>query len=97
MIHHIVMFKLKPGTSKDSQAVKDVFATLQSLPQTIPQICGWECGMNIAHRPIAYDVGLYSTFDNEQDLATYVAHPDHQAMIGKWREIADWNIADWAK
>ncbi len=97
MIHPIVMFKLKPGIGKDSQAVKDVFATLQSLPQTIPEICGWECGMNIAHLPIAYDVGLYSTFDNEQDLATYVAHPDHQAMVGKWREIADWNIADWAK
>ncbi len=96
MIHHIVLFKLKASVDKNSEAVKQAIAAMKILPQQVPQIRQWTSGENFTQRSVAYDFGLYSTFDNQADLVVYAAHPEHVKVIEMWRAISDWNICDFA-
>jgi quinol monooxygenase YgiN len=94
MIHHIVLFKLKSDVNKNSEAVKQAIAAMKALPAQVPQIRQWTSGENFTQRAVAYDFGLYSTFDNQADLAAYATHPEHVKVIAMWRAISDWNICD---
>lgn len=94
MIVHLVMFKFKDGISKDHPRVQEVVAGMRALPPAVPEIRGWEIGFNFSTRPIAYDIGLYSTFDNEPDLQTYINHPQHQTLLTIWHEVCTWHVCD---
>ncbi len=94
MIHHIVLFKLKSGVEKNGEAVKQAIAAMKALPTQVPQIRQWTSGENFTQRSVAYDFGLYSTFDHQADLAAYATHPQHVKVIEMWRAISDWNICD---
>jgi Stress responsive A/B Barrel Domain len=94
MIHHIVLFKLKSGVATNSALVQQAITAMKLLPQQVPQIRTWLSGENFTDRPVAYDFGLYSTFDNRNDLAVYATHPEHVKVIDMWRAISDWHICD---
>jgi Stress responsive A/B Barrel Domain len=96
MIHHMVLFKLKPGFDKNSEPVKQAVAAMKVLPTQVPQIRQWTSGENFTDRSVAYDFGLYSTFDHRADLAAYAAHPEHVKVIEMWRAISDWHICDFS-
>ncbi len=95
MIRHLVLFKLKPGVTRDDPRVKRWMELSEGLPSQIPQIVGWESGWNVTDRPIAYDFGQNSTFRSRADLGIYVTHPAHQAMVAVAREVADWVLVDY--
>ena len=95
MIRHLVLFKLKAGVTRDDPRVKRWMALSDALPGQIAQVAGWESGWNITDRPIAYDFGLNSMFRSREDLAVYVAHPAHQAMVAVAKEVADWVLVDY--
>lgn len=96
-LHHLVLFKLKPGISKDDQRFKAAALQLQSLADSIPQIIDFRAGENISDRPIAVDYGLMVLLANEKTLKAYLEHPAHKRAVAAWKEIADWTIADfWA-
>ncbi|WP_202077492.1 Dabb family protein [Caldalkalibacillus salinus] len=80
MIKHIVMWKLKEtaeGATKAENAYK-IKTLLEGLKDKIEVIQSIEVGINIEPSETAYDVVLYSEFEDEQGLEAYQIHPDHQ-------------------
>lgn len=80
VLRHVVLFKFKDSTAQaDIKKVEDAFST---LPDKIPQIKGYEWGIN--NSPEGLDKGLthcfFLTFDSEEDRAIYLPHPDHKAF-----------------
>lgn len=79
MIKHIVMWKLKEfADGKEKQENAKIIKTgLESLQQKINELKFIEAGINISNSPQAYDVVLYSQFENMEDLNIYQNHPEH--------------------
>lgn len=78
MIHHIVMWKLKPLNTEEKQLAANTIKTqLESLVGKIPQIIDLHVGINIDNPHANFDVVLNSTFHSMDDLAAYQTHPDH--------------------
>lgn len=80
VLRHVVLFKFKDGTStEDIKKVEDAF---HALPSKIPQIAGYEWGIN--NSPEGLDKGFthifFLTFNSEEDRAIYLPHPDHKAF-----------------
>lgn len=94
------MWKLKDfaegkGKIENSQIIK---RELEALKNKIEEIKYIEVGININESDQAYDVVLYSEFDNMEALNTYQNHPEHVKVadfVGKVREarvVADYEI-----
>lgn len=80
LLRHVVLFKFKEGTSQaDIDKVQKAFS---ALPSKIPQIAGYEWGLN--NSPEGLNKGLTHcfllTFKSEEDRAIYLPHPDHKAF-----------------
>ncbi|NIR50701.1 Dabb family protein [candidate division KSB1 bacterium] len=83
MVRHIVMWKLKDeaaGATK-AQNARKLKTKLESLQQTIPQLKFAEVGINFNISQAAYDVVLYSEFENKEALQAYQMHPEHKKLI----------------
>ncbi|HUH46905.1 MAG TPA: Dabb family protein [Arenibacter sp.] len=80
LLRHVVLFKFKPETSKGD--IAKVEAAFSALPSKIPQIVGYEWGLN--NSPEGLDKGFthcfFLTFHSEEDRAIYLPHPDHKAF-----------------
>jgi hypothetical protein len=92
VLTHIVLFRLVDPASDADQLV----AALRVLPGRIPEIRGYEVGVDVSRGPNSYDVGLYSTFDDAEALERYRAHPAHQEVlelverVSSNRVVVDW-------
>ncbi|OGO30053.1 MAG: stress responsive protein [Chloroflexi bacterium RBG_16_56_11] len=90
MIKHVVMWKLKDfaeGASKAENARK-MKSQLEGLKKKISQVRLIEVGINTNEVADAYDVVLYSEFENVDDLHLYQKHPEHLKVgdfVGKVR------------
>lgn len=80
LLRHVVLFKFKEGTSAES--IKKVEVAFTALPSKIPQIQGYEWGLN--NSPEGLEKGFthcfFLTFKSEEDRAIYLPHADHQAF-----------------
>lgn len=79
MVKHIVMWKLyecAEGKTKNENATR-IVQWLRDLKLKIPEIKFLEAGLNCNPAAEAFDVVLYSEFDNIAALETYQNHPDH--------------------
>jgi hypothetical protein len=91
MLKHIVLFKLKEhaeGAGKAENAGKAKEA-LEALVKKIPQVRRLEVGINSIPSDAAYDIAIYSEFQDEKDLSLYMRHPEHVKVaefLGKVRE-----------
>lgn len=91
MVKHIVMWKLKDfaeGSSRIENA-KHIKELLESLKDKIAEIKSIEAGININNSDSAYDVVLYSEFEDDAALEAYQNHPEHIKVadfIGKVKE-----------
>ena len=95
MLKHIVIFKYRDGVSKNDPRVADVYARLARLPAQIPEVRAWEQGYNVSGRDVAYDLALFSTFDDQEALQRYSDHPAHRAVVELLREICTWHVVDY--
>lgn len=80
MIKHVVTFKFK-GTPEERNNVAKKFAeALVQLPDAIPELKSMEVGINMnpAER---WDLVLTAIANTMEDVATYSAHPAHQAAV----------------
>jgi hypothetical protein len=80
VLRHVVLFKFKDGTApEDIKKVEDAFS---ALPSKIPEIKGYEWGIN--NSPESLNKGLthcfFLTFEGEEDRGIYLPHPDHKAF-----------------
>ena len=93
-IHHLVLFKLKPGILNEDSRFTRAISLLEGLPKEIPEILEFRAGPNFSNRPIASDYGLMVVLADEENLKKYLEHPSHKAVAAAWKEIAEWSIAD---
>lgn len=94
MIAHLVLFRLKPGVSRGDKRLARVVAAMQSLPQQIPAIRGWEHGPNLTEDAQAWDYGLRALFETEAELHAYFDHPAHLPVVEQWQAIAELRFCD---
>ncbi|KAJ52396.1 hypothetical protein BD780_001170 [Clostridium tetanomorphum] len=99
MIKHIVMWKLKYFNGDEKiknceRAKRD----LEGLQEMIPELKSIEVGININKTDAAYDLVLYSEFENEEGLNTYQNHPEHVKVgqfikgIVQHRVVVDYTV-----
>jgi len=89
MIKHIVMWRLKDeaaGATKAENAVK-LKEFLEALKSEIEELKAVEVGINFNPSPAAFDVVLYSEFEDREGLDAYQKHPEHVKIVGFVGEI----------
>lgn len=80
MIKHIVMWKFKDEVAEADKL--EMKRQLESLKGVVPTLVDIEIGLNVADCPPAMDMVLSSEFQSVEDLKAYVAHPEHQKVVG---------------
>lgn len=83
MIRHIVLFRFldfAEGRTKEEN-LKLAIEKLNSLPTKIPEIKGYEVGLNIISSQRACDLSLLATFESIDDLNVYKNNPDHNDVV----------------
>tara|TARA_R110002049_G_scaffold2229_3_gene16266 strand:- start:20617 stop:21039 length:423 start_codon:yes stop_codon:yes gene_type:complete len=99
VLRHVVLFKFKENTSKAD--IAKVEAAFSALPSKIPQIVGYEWGLN--NSPEGLNKGFthcfFLTFHSDEDRAIYLPHPDHKAFGAVLTpHLADVTVIDyWTK
>ncbi len=89
MIKHIVMWRLKDraaGAGKEENAQK-LKESLESLVEVIDELKAAEVGINFNPSPAAFDVVLYSEFEDRAGLEAYQKHPEHLKIVDFVGEI----------
>lgn len=90
MLKHIVMWKLKNFNEEEKQQhCERAKRDLEKLKDIICEIKSIEIGININKTPAAYDLVLYSEFEDEDGLNIYQNHPEHVKVAQFIREIVD--------
>ena len=90
MIHHIVMWKLKPAAMADGQPLDlaQMRERAEAMRAGVPGLLRLELGVNQLPGADAADLVLYTEFDSWQALERYEAHSLHQrfrAVVGPLR------------
>ena len=82
MVKHIIMWRLRDSAEGFSKAenAQRIKQQLEELGRRIREIKYLEIGININTSQDAFDVVLYSEFENQDDLETYQNHPAHLAF-----------------
>lgn len=89
MIKHIVMWRLKDealGATKQENAIK-LKETLEALKDVIDELKEVEVGFNFNPSDAAFDVVLYSAFEDKEGLQAYQNHPEHLKVVDFVGEI----------
>lgn len=80
LLRHVVIFKFKEATAPEK--VQEIIQAFSDLQQKIPQIHGFEWGLN--NSPENLNKGLTHcfllTFKSEADREIYLPHADHKAF-----------------
>lgn len=83
MVKHIVMWRLKDealGATKEENALK-LKETLLALRNEIDELKAVDVGINFNPSEAAFDVVLYSEFENKEGLEAYQKHPEHVKIV----------------
>lgn len=90
MLKHIVMWKLKNFSEEEKQQhCERAKRDLEGLKDIISELKSIEVGININKTPAAYDLVLYSEFEDEDGLNIYQNHPEHVKVAQFIREIVE--------
>ena len=83
VISHVVFVDLA-----DPADVPAALADSDAMLASIPSVASYSAGVHLdtgRDSVLAdYDVGIVLGFDSVEDLAAYVAHPDHVAFVERW-------------
>jgi len=82
MIKHIVFWKMKP-TAEGADAIENatkIIGMLHQLKGKVPSLISIEAGVDFNRTDAAWDLALFSTFKNAEDLHRYQIHPEHQKV-----------------
>ncbi|MBC8182840.1 Dabb family protein [candidate division KSB1 bacterium] len=89
MVKHIVLWKLKESAEGFTKAenAKRMKKWLEDLKVSIPKIKKLEVGINFNVSEVAYEIVLYSEFENKKALQIYQDHPEHIEFKNKIKNI----------
>lgn len=79
MVIHIVMFKFKDDNKAFNMA--KVQSKLMALEAKIGTLKSIEVGINFNESDRAFDLSLYSTFEDEAGLEKYAVHEEHLKVV----------------
>jgi len=85
------MWKLKDNYNNQSkkeiaQVMKN---TLEGLKNVINEVIVIEVGINQIQAAQAFDIVLYTEFNNYDDLSTYQKHPEHLKVVDYIRQVSE--------
>lgn len=86
MIVHNVMFEFK-AENRDANIAKTK-TMLEALVGKIDSLLSMEVGINFVQSERAYDLSLYSTFEDEAGLDSYRVHPEHLKVVAFLKEVS---------
>lgn len=96
MVVHIVMFAFK--TENKAANLQKTKAMLEALLEKIEPLRSMEVGINFVPSERAYDLSLYSTFDDEAGLDIYRLHPAHLEVVAFIKEVTEASkVVDYVK
>lgn len=81
MIRHCVLLHLRPDAPEE--AADAIVAALRTLPAQIPEIRGYEVGIDLGWREGNARIGIVASFEDQAGWRTYVEHPAHVAVIAE--------------
>jgi hypothetical protein len=89
-INHLAFFKLR-----DPADAAELISDCDDKLSKIPGVCSYYAGQHLdtgrgGRVDSNYDVGFYVGFVNEKQHEAYVSHPDHLALVEKWRPRWEW-------
>jgi len=87
MIVHIVFFKFKKENK--SLNIQKVKKQLEALVEKIEVLKSMQVGVNFTDSPRAFDMSLYSTFDDKEGLKTYATHKEHLKVLEFIKTVAE--------
>jgi hypothetical protein len=79
------MFKFKEENRAEN--IKIVSQKLNALVEKIDVLKSMEVGIDINRGERAFDLSLYSTFENKGDLKTYAKHPEHLKVLAFIKKV----------
>jgi len=88
MVEHLVLFKLKPGTTEEQR--RTVVDTLKRL-KSIDGIVDMSVGINHSKegKSQGFEVGMRVRFRDQAALEGYLPHPQHVGVVDEVREYFD--------
>lgn len=91
MIKHIVLWSFRPQAEGHNKQENLELARkkLLGLKDSIQEVRSMEVGINLNPGEDAYDLALYSEFENERDLDTYQKHPEHLKAVDFLRKVRE--------
>ena len=92
MFTHIVFFKLK-----DKEQAKAARNILLSMEGKIPQLKGFEVGLDVINSERSYDLSLITRFDSLEDMKAYGVHEYHVNEVLKYLKpmLEDSKVVDY--
>lgn len=84
LISHVVLVTLNDPSQADA-AIKDCNAMLRDIPGIVAFSVGKHIDTGRATVDGSYDVGLYIGFNSADAYTGYVEHPQHIALVEKWK------------
>ena len=89
-INHVVLFKLH-DPSDAGELIVDCDTKLGAVPGVRSYFAGPPIDTGRGERVAGdYHVGFYVGFDSPADYLAYVDHPNHVAVVQKWRLRLQW-------
>ena len=96
MIIHIVMFQFKDEDKKNN--LYKAKQMLEDLVALIDPLISMEVGIDFSDSERSFDLSLYSTFKNKDDLSTYANHPEHLKVVSFIKEVTSLSrVVDYEK
>jgi len=89
VINHVVFFKLKDPAQAEA-LIADCDANLATISSVTRYYCGTHIDTGRDTIISDYDVGAFVGFDSTDEYAAYVEHPNHIALVDKWRPQLEW-------
>ena len=79
------MFKFKDENKEEN--IEKVTSRLNALVDLIPVLKSMEVGVDINKSERAFDLSLYSTFWDKEDLQAYAVHAEHLKVVELIKEV----------
>lgn len=88
-INHFVVFNLHDPAQTD-ELIHDCDTLLGTIPGVVSYFAGRHHDVGRGTVFGDYDVGFFVGFNSDEDYEIYVDHPNHIAVVEKWRPRMEW-------
>ncbi len=90
MIHHIVLFKIKPECKP---LIPELVENFRAMKGHIEGLVDLEAGADILGSERSYDIALVCTFTDRAAFDAYQTHPVHVPVRKRMHEVRESSVA----